>query len=355
MEPISYFIERRRLPIATIYEIAKLLHTSPATVSRALSGTGYVRRELREQVIQLAKEMDYQPNTLARSLTKKESNTIGFILTDIMNPLLTAFAQNIERNLTDEGYAMILMTTEHNPLKEARALDVLRSKQVDGIIMYSVSDYNQEKINTIRQSECPIVLLTEEITTCDVVSIDNQLGAYKAVSYLAGLGHQRIAFINGGGILGSKRKLTGYLNALDEYGCPYDPDLITIPKEINYEHGFYAAERFLSQAHPPTAIFASSDYLALGAMSWCLKQGLAIPRDVSLVGFDDIEAVKYSPVPLTSVNYQIERIAQSALERLFELIARGDKRLDSIEAIQTFIEPDLVIRQSAASAINPEL
>lgn len=331
-------------------DIAEKTGFSINTVSLALKGSPLVREETRRRIVEAAKELNYVPNNIARSLVQRKTHTIGVILTDIMNPVLTGVAQHIERELMGHGYNIILMTTYNDPAHEAHAIDVLRSRQVDGILMYPVSGENAEKVADLAEAGFPLVLLAggDESPQCNVISVDDSGGAYRATSHLVRLGHRRIAFINGGGIRGNEEKLRGYRRALAEAGISLDPALIVEPSGIGYSDGYHAARHLFQQKEPPTAVFASTDSLALGLMYWCFQQGLKVPEDVAIVGFDDIEAARFAAVPLTSVAYAVEVVASKAAARLLQLIDEADEAQSS-EPVREVIEPRLIVRESCGA------
>lgn len=331
-------------------DIAEKTGFSINTVSLALKGSPLVREETRRLIEEAARELNYVPNDIARSLVQRKTHTIGVILTDIMNPILTGVAQHIERELMGHGYNIILMTTYNDPAHEAHAIDILRSRQVDGILMYPVSGKNAEKVASLVNAGFPVVLLADwdESPRCNVISVDDSEGAFKATDHLARLGHRRIAFLNGGGIRGNEEKLRGYRRALAEAGLPFDPALIVEPTGIGYSDGYHAARQLFEQKSPPTAVFASTDSLALGLMYWCLQHGLRVPDDVAIVGFDDIEAARFAAVPLTSVAYAVEVVASKAAARLLQLIEEAE-RSGSSESMREVIAPSLIVRESCGA------
>jgi DNA-binding LacI/PurR family transcriptional regulator len=326
-------------------DIAHELGLSANTVSLALKGSSRINEKTRMKVLQKARELQYIPNTLARSLVQKKTNTIGIVLPRMTNPIFLETAQRIESVLIAKGYSLILMTADRNPKYEASALDVLLSREVDGIFLYPIRLNNRDKIKFIRETNCPIILLSggEYDLPSDAVYMNRKMGAYKATSHLASLGHREIAFICGG-FANDEEKLQGYKKALEDYGCPYDPEIVIPVQEFTYEQGYVAAS-LLFQKRRPSAIFAAGDYLALGALRWCRNNGLRVPEDVAIVGYDDLEAAKYAEVPLTSVTYNFEEITKQSTDLLFSLIAEG-RGLSATAPRKISIEPELMIRES---------
>lgn len=326
-------------------DIAQELGISANTVSLALKGSKRINEKTRTKVRQKAEELKYIPNTVARSLVQKKTNTIGIILPRMTNPIFMGTAQAIEQILISKGYTMILMTTDRNPKFESNAMDILMSREVDGIFLYPIKLNNREKIKSIREANCPIILLSngEDPPPSDAVYMDQFKGAYKATTHLLKLGHKEIAFLCGG-LENDAQKIGGYKAAMEEYGCTYDPELILQVSEFSYEQG-YQSTSDLFQKKRPTSILGSGDYLALGALRWCRKNGIKVPEDVAIVGFDDLEAARYAEVPLTTVTYNFEEITRHATDLLFSLMAE-EKGLAAIEPKRIPIEPTLVIRES---------
>jgi LacI family transcriptional regulator len=325
-------------------DIAKELGLSINTVSLALKDSSRINEETRLKVQQVAKALNYIPNSIARSLVQKKTNIIGFILPSITNPIQIETAQTIERKLLANGYNMMLMTTDYNKNYETYAIDILLSRQVDGLFLFPTDIHNQDKIKSIRDANYPVILLSggNFDLSCDSVYMNQFTGAYQATKHLASLGHRQIAFIYGGSANAEKHR--GFQAALKDSGLAYNADLVMLVETFSYAQGYNAASK-LFQRGPVTAILASGDYLALGALRWCREQGKRVPEDVALVGFDDLEASKYAEVPLTTVTYKVEELTTKATELMYTLISNQEK-LSSILPSRIAIEPSLVIRES---------
>ena len=323
-------------------DIAQETGYSINTVSLALRGSHRIPEETRSKILDVASKVNYIPNNVARSLVKQQSQTVGVILTDITSPILTAVAHHIERLLAKLNYAMVLVTNEKSLEREKQALDVLRAQKVDGILIFPAHHDKLQHIESLKDSGLPIVLLSGHRTaTFDLIAMDDTLGAYKAVCYLIELGHQRIAFLSGGG-----EKLEGYKQALKDHSIAINPKFIIEPGGIDYEHGYRAAPALFQNKVTPTALLAATDYLALGAIAWCKEQKIKVPEQLAVIGFDDIEAAKYSDPGLSSVTYDAARISNRAVNRLLELMT---SRRQNQRTEKTIIEPELAIRQSSGT------
>lgn len=326
-------------------EIAERTGFSINTVSLALKGSSRISEETRSKIMECARQLNYIPNVVARSLVQKKTNTIGIILTELMNPILTETAQEIEQMLKSFGYNMMLMITKASPIKEAEALDVLVSRQVDGILMYPVSTANFAKIKSLRANRFPIILLAggDYDLPTDAVYVNRRAGAYKAASRYIQAGHTRIAFI-GVGNSSDQEKQNGYLAALQEHNIPLDSSLICTERGDSYEAGYTSIGSLYANGKP-TAVICTRDFIALGAMRWCREQGIQIPEQLSFIGFDDIAAASYAEIPLTTVKYDVRSVTKKATKLLMQRIEER-YQTDTMPPQNISIQPKLVIRQS---------
>lgn len=329
-------------------DIAAVTGVTANTVSLALRGSPRIPQETRDRIVAAARKLNYLPNQVAQSLVSRETKTVGLILTSIVNPILTQAARAIERELAARGYSLMLAASENDVAKEIEALNVFRSRQVDGMLIYAASHGALDHIQPLRRAGYPIVLLVDDPTRrLDVVSVDDRRGAEIATDHLVGLGHRRIAFLDAGSLLGNLEKLEGYRKGLAKGGIAFDPRLLINPQGHSAAQAYTAVAAFLARPGArPTALLASNDLLAFGALRACRDLGVSVPRDLALVGFDDIEASDYAPVPLTTVHYGADELSKAAVDRLLELI-NAPGRLPRPK--QAFIEPTLVVRESCGS------
>lgn len=330
-------------------DIAKKTGLSINTVSLALKNSPRVKKETRDLVQKLAQEMDYIPNSLARGLVQQDSKTIGVILKEFHTPILVQVTKEIERILNEKGYAMILMTTGGNVEREKEAIDILLSRQVNGILIYPVEFGDYQKIEQLRRREFPVVMMSysgAQSPPADAVYVDRKLGAYRAVEHLIRLGHEKIAFIHGYNDVGIN-KMQGYVDALKDYKISLDSRFLESTQSVSYAEGFNAIGKVYDKV-TPTAVFCSTDYLALGVLSWCRKHGVRVPQDLAVIGHDDTEPAKFAEVPLTCMSYLTEEEAQIATDALFRLMKQRTGEQQPIQ--NTPIEPKLTIRESCGYA-----
>jgi LacI family transcriptional regulator len=332
---------------ARLKDIALATGFSANTVSLALRESRRIPKDTRDLILAAAQQLNYLPNHVAKSLVSRETKTIGLILTDIMNPTLTLAARSIERELAARGYSLMLAASDNILDKEVAALDVFRSRQVDGILVYPTAHRQLDRIRPLRDSGYPVVLLVADPDAgIDVVGIDDRRGAYKAVSHLIGLGHRAVAFLDPARALGNGEKYDGYAGALRDAGIAIDQRLVVDPHGHRATEGYRALGELMDRGKRPTALFASNDSLGIGALRWCSDHQVGVPADLAIVGYDDIEASAYIDVPLTTVHYAADIVSDLAVKRLLALITAPD-HLPEPEV--TLIEPQLVIRASCGA------
>ena len=335
-------------PIVRLKDIADKTGFSVNTVSLALRGSPRIPAHTRELIRNAADALNYLPNQVAKSLVSRETRTIGLVLTDITNPILTRVAQAIELRLAERGYSTLFATSNNDLTTERQVIEMFRSRQVDGMLIYPSSHRQLDHIRRLRQAGYPVVLLVGDPDAgIDAVCVDDRRGAYKAVRHLIEMGHIRIGIIEGGSRLGNLEKREGYLQALGEAGLGFEPGFAAEPQGSAVTGGYGAMARLMTAPNPVTAVFAANDSLALGALRWTQMHGLAVPRDVAIIGFDNIEFAEHAATPISSVNYAVETVTDLAVERLIGLISGGDTLP---EARVTLIDPDLIIRESTESA-----
>jgi LacI family transcriptional regulator len=335
-------------PRVRLKDIAVATGYSVNTVSLALRRSRRIPQETKDLILAAAQRLDYLPNHVARSLVSKATHTVGLVLTDIMNPTLTLAARSIERRLNQRGYSVMFAATDNIIANEIKALDVLRSRQVDGILIYPTSHHQIDHIRRLRQAGYPIVLLgADRDAGMDAVAIDERRGADKAVTHLIDLGHRAIAFLDAAGPLGNSEKFEGFERALKRRGLKVDAKLVLDPGGHGVTSGYHSMPALLSGPRKPTALFCPTDNLALGALAWCRDNGVRVPEDLAVVGCDNIEAAEFADVPLTTIDYATDKVSVLAIERLLSLVADAAQ-----PARVMLVDPDLVIRGSSGSAIG---
>jgi LacI family transcriptional regulator len=307
--------------MANIKDVAELADVSITTVSHVINQTRYVSDELTERVKKAMEELDYHPNSLARGLRSGKTKTIGLVIPDISNQFFAEISRKIEDKGFEHGYSVILCNTDDDPQKEKSYIDVLIDKKVEGIIFISAGAESNNLEKTI-EFNIPIVVVDRDIKeiNSDIVLVDNSIGGFEATRYLIGLGHRRIACIAGPSpITPSAQRIAGYKRALQEAGIPVDTSLI-IPGDFRYESGDKAMRELLSLPQPPTAVFACNDMMALGAIQAVNNQGMKIPDDISVIGFDNIPFSQTVYPTLTTIAQPLLEMADLAIDLLIDKI-----------------------------------
>jgi len=335
-------------PIVTIREVATRAGVSVATASRALNGGGYASEETRQRVNLAARELGYKPNAAARSLKLQRTKTVGLMVADVINPFYSYLADGVLACAKRKGYHVILSATNEDPVMEREYLEVLMENRVDGIISVPIG-HNLKLWREAINLGTTLVLVDREIaglSDVDAVLVDNVLGAREATAYLIGLGHSRIAIINGPtSTTTGKDPLRGYLDALEEGGISTDPALIQIGS-FRRESGFEAVKHLLSLDQPPTAIFATSNVLGEAAMFAVRQRGLRIPEDIALLMFDDVPWASLSSPNLTVVTQPTYDLGFTSMERLFQRLQ--DTPNSRRGPLKSVLQPALIVRESCA-------
>lgn len=329
-------------------DIADRTGFSTNTVSLALRDSPRIPLETRRLIREAAETLNYLPNFIAKSLVSRETRTIGLVLTDITNPTLTRTAQAIELALAERGYATLFATSNNNLDEERKILELVRSRQVDGILIYPTGHRKLDHLRQVRQANQPVVLLVGDPDAgVDAVCVDERVGAYKATRHLIDSGHRRIGLIDTSNPAGNLEKREGYQQALAEANITFEPALTVDPRGHSVVRGFLAMGELMSRKQRPTALFAANDSLALGALRWCIKNKVAVPGELAIIGFDNIEYAEHAGVPLSTVNYPVDILTDLAVERLMELIGVSGT-LPAPRVTQ--IEPEVIIRESTFRA-----
>jgi len=331
--------------MSTINDVARIAGVSPTTVSHVLNNTRYVSDELRNRVLDAVKEVGYRPNILARSLRSGETKTIGLIVPDNSNLFFAEIARHIEDVGFENHYSVILCNSDNNLAKQTTYIDLLVSKQVDGIILISASETG-DNLAGLLEAGIPVVIADREIPEmfADIILVDNEEGGYIATKYLIGLGHRRIACVAGPSkIAPSAQRVLGYNRALEEVGLALDPSLI-VSGDFGLHSGEIALSKLLALKQPPSAIFVCNDMMAMGAIRAAFDRGMRIPDDLSIIGFDDTLLAPATFPALTTIAQPKLEIARLTIEMLIQRIQEGKGG----ERKRFVLPPQLVIRDSCS-------
>lgn len=324
--------------------IAKAAGVSRSTVSRVLTKSSNVKEETKEKILEVMKKANYHPSIMARGLATGKLDIVALIISDIRNPFYSELVWVINSNLREQGYLMTLYNSSQIAGENDEHLQKLLDYGFSGII---IADARNEVSfsNILKNANCPIVLVNREIgfiSKYDSISIDNKMGGYLATNHLLSLGHRKIAMLRGPKIsTTSQGRYDGYLYAMEEYGLTPDPKYV-VSGSLNMESGQkFTRELLMGSDDPPTAVFVGGDLMSYGVMDECIRNGIRIPEDVSIVGFDDIPLSKSSFINLTTVCHPYDMIGSLVAKRIIERINGSDEPIS-----KTMLTPILKVRGS---------
>lgn len=331
-------------PVAKLRDIAAKAGVTIATASRSLSGAYGVNPTTRAKVLEVAARLHYRPNRFARGLVTGRSQIIGLIISDIRNPFFADVARGAEDAAYAAGSDVVLCNSDLNAERQKRYIHSLMEKNVDGIIMNSITALDRTEQSRLAQSGIPVVLLNshERNSPFSTVLADNERGGWLAAEYLWGLGHRQLVHLSGPGRHGNlSRRARGFLQYLRK---PREKATVSVVHGGHTLEGGYNAARKLFRERPDvTAIFAANDAMAFGVLKAAMEQGVQIPRDLSLVGFDDVEMACISHPPLTTIYQAKYELGEAAVNIL--LSAASDRQKEPEHRV---LGVRLVERQSAA-------
>lgn len=339
----------------TLVDIAKKSGLSVSTVSRVINKKTKkyrISREVELMVLKAAKELNYRPNQLARSLRLKKTQTIGLVAPDISNPFFAQIIKTIQTEVHKLHYSLVVCDSDESLELEVEHTNLLFSKGIDGLIVMPVGQQYQH-FKFLLENGVPVVTVDrgfDELRT-NMVVIDNYGGAFQAVEHLLSRGHRRIAIIQGlPGTFTSIGRLEGYRAALGKYGVPIDESLV-VGKDFRKESGYIETKFLLQSLKRPSALFTTSDLITLGALQAISEEGLRIPGDISLVAFDDLESAEFFNCPITAVAQPKETLGEVAVKLLSdELSTPGQHEVKKI-----VLKPSLILRSSVRTISEPRL
>lgn len=331
----------------TIKDIAAKLGISPSTVSRALNNYPDISNELKQKVIETAKQMEYSPNIIARSLVTNKTKRVGLFIENydeasLQGALHYDILISFKQEMANRGYEVVLLSTTSEQQKNIYFDRIMQDKMLEGAFMIGLR-LDDEYLKEIQKTLYPVVLFDIPVKNnpnAGYVAVNGILGAQIATEHLISLGHARIGYINGHKwAYVSQERLNGYLLALTKNAIYYDPCLV-FEGDFSEDSGMAAAEYFIDK--DITAVFAASDMMAIGAIKKFKELGKKVPYDISVIGFDDISLAAYFNPPLTTIRQNKFEIGKAAAVLLINLI-------DGQSLNKIILEPELVIRQSTAA------
>ncbi|WP_434999381.1 substrate-binding domain-containing protein [Vibrio scophthalmi] len=331
--------------MATMKDIAKLACVSTSTVSHVINQSRYVSEEIAERVNRAAQELNYSPSVLARSLKTNRTKTLGMLVTTSSNPFFGEVVKGVERSCYQKGYNLILCNTEGDQERMTTSISTLLQKRVDGLILMC-SSLEGEHIEIFdKYPDVPVVVMDwgPMLFASDKIQDNSLRGGYIAAKYLIECGHHEIGCITGPlNRYQAQMRYEGYKRALNEEGLAFHPNWI-IESNFECDGGYEAFNRMYQKGPLPSAIFVCNDMMAMGVINAANEKGIAIPEELSIIGYDDIQIAKFMSPSLTTIHQPKYRLGQAAVETLLRKL---DKSCDEAQVIQ--LEPTLVERSSVA-------
>ena len=330
--------------MATVADVAKRAGVSVSTAARVLSGQGYAAEETRRHVLEAAKELGYVPNQIARSLRTRRTKMIGLLIGDVENLFYSVIARNVESVTRDAGYHLVLCNSDDDPEIEREYLKLLEGIQVDALIVTPTSE-NRKNLGRLLEKEMVIVQVDRRVDdlAADAILVDNEEGAASAVSHLIDAGHSRIGIVTGElAVHTAQLRLAGYERALGAHGIPLRKELVKTGS-FHREHAIEDAVDLIRARPAPTAVFAANNILAEASLTALEQEGLSVPRDVSLVAFDDMPWMSMVVPAITTVRQPIADMARGAAELALRRLREGREGAPSTIVFRTqLIERDSV-------------
>jgi len=330
----------------SIKDIAKAAGVSHSTVSRALSDSPLVKAETAARVQRLAQEMGYFPDAIARSLVTQQTRTVGVVVTTITDPFVAEVVQGVEDTAQENDYSVILASSASEPERELAAVEMLRAKGVDSVIVTS-SRVGALYLEHLERIGVPVVLVNNHNEQSGrytfSVSVDNQHGGHLATGHLIERGHRRIGYVSGpADHSDDAERLAGYRQALDEAGIAFDPALV-VPGNGCLDGGEQALRTLARLTEPVTAVFCYNDMTAIGLLSAARQAGISVPDDLAVVGFDDIPLAAHVYPPLTTIAQPQRDMGRQAMDMALALMTADDSTTPFSDVV---VKGRLVVRET---------
>lgn len=309
-----------------IKQIAAEAGVSIATVSRVINGRETVDPRLRDQVLEAIDRLDYRPNGIARSLRLRRTATLGAVIPSITNPYFTEVVRAMQDTATEYGYTLLVTNSDRDVAKEEAALAIFLDRQVDGVVLVSAATGSEPSValRALLDHGTPIVALDRALTYLDLdqVTVNTRSGAREAVAHLVARGRRRIAFLAGPpSIFTATEKLAGYRDGLAEAGLPED-DALIFPGDYTVESGETQALALLALRSRPDALLVANNLMTLGAIRVLLRQQIAIPQEIAVVGYDDVPWTDVVRPTVTVVSQPTYELGKRAIELLVARLTR---------------------------------
>jgi DNA-binding LacI/PurR family transcriptional regulator len=322
-------------------DVAQRAGVSKSLVSLALRGDSRVREETRQAILRAADQLGYRPNAVARSLVSKRTHVVGVMLSDLHNQYFVEVVDGIEEEAISARYRALINTGGRLPEREWEALETLLQLRTDGIILAGTVLPAARILAAASAVPLVLVARSSRSSAVDSVANDDRAGARMAVEHLVELGHRRIAHVDGGDGAGAEARRSGFLDAMGEHGL--GDSAVVVRGDYTEAGGASGVDGLLADSPPPTAVFVSNDLAAVGAMHALERQGLRVPEDVSVVGYDNTALAALGHIDLTTIDQPRRELGATAVRLLLERLEGGRRR-----ARHVVLQPTLVIRGTTA-------
>ncbi|USD64443.1 substrate-binding domain-containing protein [Vibrio sp. SCSIO 43136] len=329
--------------MASMKDIAKLAGVSTSTVSHVINKTRFVSEDISERVMKAAKELNYTPSALARSLKMNRTRTLGMLMTNSTNPFFGEVVKGVERRCYQQNYNLILCNTEGDSERMRASIETLLQKRVDGLILMC-STLEGERIDVFDlYPDMPVVVMDWGPIhfASDKIQDNSFRGGYLAAKHLIECGHTEIGCITGPlARYQAQMRYEGYKRAMNEHGLEINPNWI-VESDFECEGGASAFATLIERGTLPSSLFVSNDMMAMGVINAAAAQGIRVPEQLSIVGYDDVHIAKFMTPALTTIHQPKYRLGQAAVDTLLNKI---DKVTAEPQVVQ--LEPSLVVRSS---------
>lgn len=332
--------------MATIKEVSRYAHVSPSTVSRVLNGTAVVNAETKERVLEAIAELNYEPNAFARGLATNRSGGIGVVVNKVTSPYYGGMIEGIEAVVEEHGMHLIVSSGHANALKERQAVEYLKQRRADALILQLEAVSDDELLEWLEHEnfkDTPVILLGRYIAELKdrCIHLDNEQGGYLATKHLIDCGHKKIAHISGPlRMKDSRYRLEGYKRALTTSGLSFDENYV-VEGQFTAQSGQAVIKLLLDKKPDMTAAFIANDLMAAGALRSLREEGIDVPTDFALVGYDDVLIAQYLFPELTTIQQPIADMGRAAANLALSLLFEK-----SLTEEQTYFKPQLIRRQS---------
>jgi len=332
---------------STIKDIANVLGITPSAVSKALNNHPRISKQTKAAVLQVAENLNYQPNHIASALRKGKSNLVGVIIPKANSHFFSSIIEKIEDTVNEKGYNVIIAQSNESYKKECRSIEALLFTQVDGIIASMANEtIKLDYYNKIKQKGIPLILFDrgENDLNVDYIGIDDYLSSHMIVDHLVEQGCNRIAHIGGFSHTRIyKNRIRGFIDAIKKHNLPFEDDLI-YECNLRKEDGREVMEKILELEHKPDGICVSADYAALGALEILKENNIRVPEDIALVGFSNEPFSEIVTPGITSIEQHSEKIGKLAAETFLKRIKNPDLPVSLNKMI---LKPELIVRDSS--------